>query len=405
MSKYLDEHQREGLAKAFVKAKDKEGLLLRHAKKFAKENHAKGKPTQYDIDNHLKACRNLVASANGEVHIAWSKWKGRPPNPKKLHKSYDFVVDLMETVKYSATNKQKEQLAETLTSRGGKNFLKAIDEYIAERTKDELNAKRNEDIELLKSLEKDVADRLSRISDLSMIEGEDSFDSWANLLEMKYTFITRIYYEHESATGLSKSTLKETLKKIEPLSIDLSDLINFIELSSLATRLLQHWYLEDCIEELHEDDMKVALACACLSDKGWDDEDIVHPTHNSILADDREIVFKDKYLEHQILYSRKNKIVKGLIDVGNQRLKDFEKLINKIDKKLNGKKISYKWSTFFTNSIAISRDFQNEYSEGVIEHEKDFIKDADYETTPDLYRRLSLSSKIAKSLRAKKYKR
>lgn len=404
MSKYLDEHQREILAKGFLKAKNKEIFLHRQAKKFATENHYGGKPTSYDIDNHLKACRNLVASANGEVHLAWSKWKGRPPNPKKINYSHDFVVDIMNNIDFKATDKEKQRLAETLISRGGKNFLKAIDKYIADRTFDEINAQREQDFEILKSREKAFADELAKISDLSMIEAEDSFDSWENLLFMKLCFSMHIYEEHKEATGTIKASLKDILNKLEPLQKPIYKLSRHIRVSSLATRILQHWYIEGCFDKLTEDDMNVALGVAYLGNLEKDHDDMVYPTHNSILKGDIEIVFRDKYLDHQILYSHKNKHVKRIREVGEDMWDIAKKEIKKMAKILDGRKISYKWSTFFTNSITIDREWQNTHSLNVIEAEKEQWY-SDNDKTTDLYRLITLSSKMAKSLRAKNYKR
>jgi len=85
MSNYLDEHQRDELLSSFLRAKDKERMLFKLAKKFASQNNKMGgSPSQDKVDVHLGACRNTIASCHGEVHLAYCEWKGIPPNPKKL---------------------------------------------------------------------------------------------------------------------------------------------------------------------------------------------------------------------------------------------------------------------------------------------------------------------------------
>ena len=189
MSKHLDEHQREELTKAFLKAKDKEKMFLTKAKKFASENcKTNAKPFQHDIDTILGSIRNLIASSNGEVHIEWAKWKGVSPNPKKINRSYDFVVDMMTAVDYKGSKKQKELLAQTLNNRGGKEFLRLLHEKIIEQASLEASANRELELETLRLREKEIANMLSPITNFSIVKGEEMFNAWRKVLMLKIAF-------------------------------------------------------------------------------------------------------------------------------------------------------------------------------------------------------------------------
>ena len=406
MSKYLDEHQREELTKAFLKAKDKESLLLTKAKKFAKENHHEGKPPPHQIDTYLGSIRCLLAGMNGEVHLEWAKWKGVSPNPKKLGRSYDFVVDMMDAVDYKASKKQKELLAQTLNNRGGKDFLRILHEKITEQASLEASANRELELETLRLRENEIVDMLSPISNFSVVKGEEMFHAWRNVLWLKIDFTNTIRTQLEDAKGITRTALKNIYDKIEDLDIFLLQIQRHLEINSYADRLLQSYYMNDCFDELKEEHLRLCLGLAYAQTEGFGDfvnspTDLIVHTHNSIMHKNKEIVFRDKYLDDQILYSPKNSLVKKIVSIGEKGEADFKKMIKQAEKKMKGRKISYRWDMFFTNSISIDQEF--------IENHKEVNREEDWDNWEqnwdNLYANLNIQTDLVKEWRASQYRK
>jgi hypothetical protein len=406
MSKHLDEHQREELTKAFLKAKDKEKMFLTKAKKFASENcKTNAKPFQHDIDTILGSIRNLIASSNGEVHIEWAKWKGVSPNPKKINRSYDFVVDMMTAVDYKGSKKQKELLAQTLNNRGGKEFLRLLHEKIIEQASLEASANRELELETLRLREKEIANMLSPITNFSIVKGEEMFNAWRKVLMLKIAFGLGIEQQLEDATGVSRSALKNIHEKTKDSEIHLLQLDRHLQVNCYADRLLSNWYMNDCFDELKEEHLRLCLGLAYAQTERYGDylEDetkfIMH-THNSMMIDKKEIVFRDKYLDDQILYSPKNKYVKRIVAIGEKGEADLKKTIKKLEKTFNGRKLSYRWDMFFTNSITIEQDFIDNHKMTMLTEDiEDWRKNWD-----NLYTNLNIQTDMVKGWRAKQYR-
>lgn len=414
MSKYLDEHQREELTKAFLTVKDKERMLLTKAKKFATENHHAGKPPQHQIETYLGSCRSLLAQMNGDVHIEWAKWKGVAVNPKKLSRSFDFVVDMMNRIGYEGSQKHKQELANVLNNRGGKNFLKRLEEFITEREGLEASANRDLELETLRLRENEIVNMLSPISNFSIVKGEEMFHAWDNVLWLKIAFCFDVKEQLKDATGVSKTALKNIYDKTKNAETWLLQLQRHLEINSYADRLLSHWYMNDCFDELKEEHLRLCLGLAYAQTEGissqrgvigdysnQDDETkfIAH-THNSMMIDKKEIVFRDKYLEDQILYSPKNKYVKRIVAMGERGEADIKQCVKKLEKIFGGRKLSYRWDMFFENSISIDQEFIDAHKE--VNRAEDL---ANWEYDWDnLYTNLNLQTDIVKEWRAKQYR-
>ena len=405
MSKYLDEHQREELISAFLKAKDKERMFLTKAKKFAKANHHEGKPPPHALITYEGSCKNLIASSNGDVHLAWAKWKGVTPNPKKLGRSYDFVMEMMDSVDYKASKKQKESLAKELNNRGGKDFLKKLHEKITSQATLEGQANRNLELETLRLRENEIAEMLSPISNFSVQKGEDNYMAWENVLWMKISYIVEVKEKlHDSkTTGLTKSALKDINNKIGKLDTTLMALMEHLQINSYADRLLQHWYFNETIQgELKEEHLRLCLGLAYAGFDGINDrEQYVMHTHNSIFIRDKEIVFRDKYLDNQILYKASNPHIKKILEIADRGDAELKKLIKKIAKQTDGRRLTYSWNQFFVNSISIDEDW-------IKKTKAEFLKD-DFEgwqnDWTNLYANLNVQSDIAKTWRANEYRK
>jgi hypothetical protein len=406
MSKYLDEHQREELLQAFLKAKDKEKCLLTKAKKFATENHHERKPPTHQIDTYLGSCRNLIASSNGAVHLEWARWKGVAPNPKKLGHSYDFVIDLMESVEYKASKKQKESLAKELNNRGGKEFLRKLHEKITSQSALEGQANRNLELETLHLRENEIENMLSPISNFSIQKGEENYEAWENVLWMKIAYIRHIseQLEKTETKGVIRTALNDIDKRIGMLAEPLLRLVRHIQINSYAERLLAHWYLNETFNsELKEEHLRLCIGLAYAQVDGFneDGQQYVMHTHNSIFIRDKEIVFRDKYLDNQSLYKPSHPYIKKILAVGEEGDKEFKKLIKQLEKKIEGRKLTYLWNAFFTNSITIDEDF--------IKGQKQEFLEEDIEAWQNdwlnLYANLNVQSNLAKTWRASEYRK
>ena len=411
MSKYLDEHQRDELVNAFIKAKNKESLLLRKAKKFATENHSHGKPTESYIDTYLGACRNLVASQNGECHLAWAKWRGVAPNPNKLGRSFDFIVELMDEVDYVGSKQHKLQLAEVLNNRGGKNFLKAVYDKISKGTSLEIQADREKELEILRTRENEVANMLSPITNFSVLKGYDSFHSWKRVLWLKIAYINHIERQIDEATGTVKTALKDIYNRIDIIK-DLNRLRQHIERNSYADRLVSHYYMNENFTKLEDEHLRLCIGLAYSDIWDYRKEAKLETcvfTHNSIYFGDEEVVFRkeDAYVEdYHKVYSHKQKNIKKLLRMAEIADIDFEKTVKQIEKKIEGRKISYLWNTFFTNSITIDEDFIKAHSETMRNEDMETFEEdkQGYKAFENLYASLNFQSDIVKAITHKTYR-
>jgi len=411
MSNYLDEHQREEIQSSFLRVKDKEKMILKLAKRYATQKNAYGKATTGEIDRYVGYIRNLLASCHGEVHLAWCEWKGRTPNPKKLSYSYDYAINLMNLAekqgKYKDTKRNKERLAKELTSRGAKQLFKGLYELFKEGILDEEHANKSIELETLHFRESEIATMLSAISDLSVIDGDDSFRAWINCLNFKKHFIKDVEKELEDAKGSTRTAIKNIVDRTSPIYKELGDIIYHLEINSYATRLLRNFYFNDAFEELKESHLRLALGLAY--SQIWDynqnsyAENTILNGHNSILIEGKEIVFKNKYLDNQILYTPKNRYVKKIVAFAEKGEADFKKIIKRAEKKLEGRLISYRWNKFFVNSIDIDYD----HIEGI----KDVMNPNDYHEVTfrdiyqnDVYYNVTRQTEIIKNWRASQYR-
>jgi len=415
MSKYFDEHQRDIFVKAFNRAKDKDKCVLTHAKKFAKENHAQGKPPQHQIDTYFGALANL-ANRSAETHEEWAKWRGVAPNPKYLGRSFDFVVELMEKVDYVGSEKHKRELAEILTNRGGKNFLKSLYDKVALSTKLDIEAETQAQLEILRIREQEVANMMSPITNFSVLKGFDSFHSWKNVVWLKMAYIEMIKREIENATGTIKTALKDIYRRIDILN-DLNRLRQHIERNSFADRLLTHYYIGENFEKLEHEHLRLCIGLA-YSDI-WDYRKATKMqacifTHNSIFVGDakdvgNEIVFRkeDAYIDdYHIVYSHKQKDIKKLMKMADIADDDFKKTVKRIEKKIEGRIITYAWNSFYTNSISIDEEWIREQANFMRDEDMQIYEDdkKGYKAFENLYASLNFQSDIVKGLTHQTYR-
>ena len=411
MSMHLDEHQREEIQSSFLRVKDKEKMILKLAKRYANQKHFQGKATQDDIDRYVGYIRNLLASCHGEVHLAWCEWKGRTPNPKKLSYSYDYAINLMNLAekqgKYKDTKRNKERLAKELTSRGAKQLFKGLYELFKEGILDEEHANKSIELETLHFRESEIATMLSAISDLSVVDGDDSFRAWINCLNFKKHFIKDVEKELEDAKGSTRTAIKNIVDRTSPIYKELGDIIYHLEINSYATRLLRNFYFNDVFDEqLNLDHLRLAIGLTYAQlDEYQDSDEMIMHGHNSILIEGKEIVFKNKYLDNQILYSPKHRLVKKIIAIGEKGEADFKKIIKRTEKKLEGRLISYRWNKFFVNSIDIDNEHIEEIKNNLLSPHQlnEVTKNTILEG--DLYNNVSVQSEIIKDWRASEYRK
>jgi len=411
MSNYLDEHQREEIQSSFLRVKDKEKMILKLAKRYANQNNKIGKATNDEIDRYVGYIRNLLASCHGEVHLAWCEWKGRTPNPKKLSYSYDYAINLMNLAekqgKYKDTKRNKERLAKELTSRGAKQLFKGLYELFKEGILDEEHANKSIELETLHFRESEIATMLSAISDLSVIDGDDTLRAWINCLDFKKHFIKDVEKELEDAKGSTRTAIKNIVDRTSPIYKELGDIIYHLEINSYATRLLRNFYFNDVFDEqLNLDHLRLAIGLTYAQlDEYQDSDEMIMHGHNSILIEGKEIVFKNKYLDNQILYSSKHRLVKKIIAIGEKGEADFKKIIKRAEKKLEGRLISYRWNKFFVNSIDIDNEHIEEIKNNLLRPHQlnEVTKNTILEG--DLYNNVSVQSEIIKDWRASEYRK
>lgn len=412
MSNYLDEHQRDELLTSFLRAKDKERMLFKLAKKFASQNNRMGgSPRQDEVDAHLGACRNTIASCHGEVHLAYCEWKKIPPNPKKLSYSYDYAMNLMSLAekhgKYKDTKRNKERLAKELTSRGAKQLFKGLYELFKEGILDEEHVNKSIELETLHLRQSEIANMLSAISDLSVVDGDDTFRAWINCLEFKRLFIKDVEEELKDAKGSTRTAIKNIVDKTSPIKKDLPQIIKHLEINSYAVRLLRNFYFNDVFEELKESHLRLALGLAYSQLEEYNDmsygEDCILHGHNSILIEGKEIVFKNKYLDNQILYTPKNPYVKKIIAFAEKGEADFKKILKRTEKKLEGRLISYRWNKFFKNSIDIDYDHIEMIKSVMNPHDFHEVTFTDTYHN-DVYYNVTRQTEIIKNWRASQYR-
>ena len=247
---------------------------------------------------------------------------------------------------------------------------------------------------------------LSPISNFSVVKGEEMFHAWRNVLWLKIDFTNTIRTQLEDAKGITRTALKNIYDKIEDLDIFLLQIQRHLEINSYADRLLQSYYMNDCFDELKEEHLRLCLGLAYAQTEGFGDfvnspTDLIVHTHNSIMHKNKEIVFRDKYLDDQILYSPKNSLVKKIVSIGEKGEADFKKMIKQAEKKMKGRKISYRWDMFFTNSISIDQEF--------IENHKEVNREEDWDNWEqnwdNLYANLNIQTDLVKEWRASQYRK
>ena len=76
-------------------------------------------------------------------------------------------------------------------------------------------------------------------------------------------------------------------------------------------------------------------------------------------------------------------------------------MIKQAEKKLKGRKISYRWDMFFTNSISIDQEFIDEHKEVMrTEDWDDWMQNWD-----NLYANLNIQTDLVKEWRASQYRK
>jgi len=402
----LNEKQREQLYKAFNNAKSESGrerVIKRHTKDFAEHFGKRANKTKFDIERSYTEWERKIRGTLTKAHATKENYyRHIGKTPPLVEKKSAYIVQLMDDIGYKS--KDREKIAEELQKRG-KDFLPLLIEKIQETSKYDFEISKQDELDILRKREYEIAEILSPISNFSVLKGFDSFHSWKRVLWLKLAYTDYLKEEAEKATGAIRTALNDIIKRID-IKDELSLLIHHIEINSFADRLLSQYYMNENFEKLEDEHLKLCVGLAYSQTKEFSQNYEILFSHNSVfdMEKRKEIVFRkeDNYVkDYHANYSHKQPTIKKIIEIGAEGEAKLKKLVKKIEKKLEGRKITYLWQQYFTKSIEIPQEFINDHTLA----NNELALNDDMDRFENLYSFLNISSDIIKAYTHNAYRK